>query len=171
MDNAPINKNHPFIGHKEFQYMEKNILEYLEKMINTSVWLYKPDKTNVTKSETWNETDSHNVSFLDPIEIPALIEIKPSINQNYLEESLARFEESGNMTFHVLEKTLREKNVSIEYGDYVSYQILNDLFVYYEVSNPNDKNFSNDKMFAAYGKYYKTIECTPLNQNELEFIK
>lgn len=154
------------LSEQEFYYMQEYAEEYMSQFINNKVFLYKVDKNKTNSSENFDEALAEEFFFEDPVEIPCIVELKPQENKAYSSNQTARYEEYGNLIFSCLEITLNRKNIVIEYGDHVAYQIKGD-FLYFEVVNSDTKNVSNNKTFIGFEPMWKSIECAPVNQNKI----
>lgn len=154
------------LSEQEFYYMQDYAEEYMSEFLNNKVFLYKVDKQRTTSSENFDETTSKDIFFEDPVEIPCIVEIKPQENKAYSDNQTARYEEYGNLIFSCLELTLKKKNIIIEYGDHVAYNIKGD-FIFFEIINTDTKNISNNKTFLGFEPMWKLVECTPTNQNKI----
>ncbi len=147
--------------------MEEMAEQYIKNMIILNkFFLYKIDKEKTVSSSNLNNLNDKQVFYHDPVEILAIVDIEKTSNTSYTEKNKARYEEYGNITLNVLEKTLKDLNVFIEYGDYVAIEY-NSSFIFYSVINNDKKNISLDKSFAGMAPFFKSIECTPIDQNEI----
>lgn len=154
------------LSDREFKYVQELQMEYFEKHLQQSIFLYKVDKQKTSPSVSFDEASAEELFFEDPVEIPCIVEIKPKENISYSENQTARYEEFGNLIFHVLELTLERNSIQIDYGDYVSYFIKN-KYIYFSVSDNDFKNIANEKTFGGFEPAFKSVLCVPVEQNEI----
>ena len=156
------------LSERELKYIEEVSEEYIKMVLNHTAHIYKVDKQKTPSPEGFVESDGSELFFNDPIELPCVIKIESQTNEAYA-DSVARYEEYGNITIFVYEKTLKDLNLFIDYGDYVAIEV-KDKFIFFTVVNNDVKNISFDKSFGGYMPLFKAIECAPTNQNEIELI-
>ena len=154
------------LSDREFNYIQELQMEYFDKHLQQSIFLYKVDKQKTNPSTSFDEAAAEEIYFENPIEVPCIVELKPKENISYSENQTARYEEFGNLLFHVLELTLQQKNIEIDYGDYVSYFIKN-KHIYFAVSDNDFKNIANEKTFGGFEPAFKSVLCVPVEQNEI----
>ena len=76
-----------------------------------------------------------------------------------------RYQQYGNLIFHVFIQELKDKNVDIEYGDIISYSDKESNFNYWTVHD--DGKITADNKHTRFGLkgYYRSIVCTTLDPN------
>jgi len=142
--------------------------EYMENFSMQEVFFYKID-AETSKSAVFNESDLNQVAYKDPISIDCFVKINTKENRAYGNNNTGRYEEYGNMEINVLEKTLSEKNIIMEYGDMVAYFIKSE-YVFFTIVDADKKNISNEKTFGAYDAVYKTIVATPIPEEQVKYL-
>ena len=141
--------------------------EYMKNMIVLNTFfLYKVDKSKTYHTDNLKDLKPYQIFYHDPVEVLSIVEIDDSKNTTYTDNNKARYEEYGNIKLHVLEKTLKDLNVVLEFGDYVAIN-RNNSYIYYSIIDNDKKNISLNKSFAGYESIFKSIECTPIDQNEI----
>jgi hypothetical protein len=159
-----------FLSEEYFDYVQEMSEQYMNLFLNHKIFLYKIDRKKTNLSKGFEEATPHDMFFHDPVEVPCVIQIQNQTNEAYSSNNSLRYEEYGNLIVHVLEKTLDERGLVFEYGDYVAYPLKKDKFIFYSIINNDYKNISNVKSFGGYLPVYKSIECTPVDQNEINFL-
>lgn len=164
----PINRLNKYFSEEEFDFQLELGLEYLE-VINMEILLYKIDLEKMNVDKLYGEKRKGNLRFHPPKNISVIVKFEESTNTSYNKDGKHRYEEYGNLIVHVNKKTLTDLETDFSYGDYVSYQISEELTLYFEVSNNAAKAVDNDKTFGGYKPYWKTIVCTPVNIENINF--
>ena len=163
MNLSPFNRQNKFFSEREFQYYLEQSREHLAG-INTSFYFIKVNKEQSQIDDLYGESYVEEISYEDPIEIPAIVKLNESENKSYVDnKGLVRFEEYGNLLLHVLLADLEALNADITYGDFIGYRVSETQVLYFEVSNDAQKSFENNKSFAGYKYFWKTITCAPTN--------
>lgn len=157
-----------YVSDQDFNIIQQIAAEYIGSL-GTTIWLYQIDRSNTPKTGTFEEALKNEIIFRDPIEIPALIEIKGTENSAYNEDQTLRIEEGGNIYCHILE--MDYKNLSILYGDHLAYQLNDKDWLYFKIADDNHKNYENEKTWGSYRAIYKTVKGVPVDKSELTFIK
>jgi hypothetical protein len=109
------------------------------------------------------------IKYFPPIEFNALVKIDEPKNATYT-KGLIRYNEPGNLTLSVYITHLEELNIDIRYGDYIGYQDSEDKLRYYTVSNDGKVTSDNKHKMFGFKPHYRTIVCTPTQQNEFRGI-
>jgi hypothetical protein len=78
--------------------------------------------------------------------------------------------EPGNVRISVYQKHLEELNIDIEQGDYIGYYETETRVRYYVVSNDGRVVSDNKHTYAGYKPFYRTIQASPVSQNEFRGI-
>ncbi len=156
------------LSEREMKYIEEIGEEYLKAVLNHKAHVYKVDKDKTASPQGFVESSGNEIFYADPVEVPCILKIESQTNESYA-DSVARYEEYGNITIFVYEKTLRDLKLFIDYGDYVAIEV-KDKFVFYTVVNNDIKNISFDKSFGGFAPLFKAIECAPSDQNEIQLI-
>jgi hypothetical protein len=165
------NRLNKFFSPQEFTHIEEYAKEYLLSVLNTEIALYQIDRDKVELDQRWPEVPSNELVFLDPVSLPAFVQIYTSENKAYDQETnTGRYSETGQMDLYVLNITLKEFDVKIRYGDYIGYAINNDKLIFYQVMDDDPKNFSNEKTFGSYESLFKIVKCVPVDSSTIEFL-
>lgn len=163
MNLSPLNRNNKFFSENEYQYYLDMSREHL-KTIDTSFYFVKVIKEESQVDDLYGEAYDEEITYAEPVIIPAIVELEESENKAYVESKGAfRYEEYGNLKLHVLLEDLEIHNVDITYGDFVGYRVSETKVIWFEVANDAKKAFDNNKFFLGYRNFWKTITCAPTN--------
>lgn len=164
MNLSPFNRNNKYFSENEYQYYLELSRSYMST-IDTSFYFIKVDKEQSQIDDLYGESYKEEITYKEPIEVPAVIELEEPENKSYIDpKGLIRYEEYGNLKLHVLIDDLARLGADITYGDYVGYRVSETQVIYFEVANDAQKSFENSKTFIGYRNYWKTITCVPTNK-------
>ncbi len=161
-----------FYSESDFN-LESNIgLDYISQDINQNVLVFQVDRNKTLSYDLYGESvDSESIMYKEPIEINVLLLLDSSINKSYdKNQNLGRYLQVGNLRFHVYEKTLKDKNVDISYGDYIGLQVTPDQMEYFVVVNDGRVNFDNKHSMYGFRKLYRTVDCVSVDKNEFNGV-
>jgi hypothetical protein len=74
--------------------------------------------------------------------------------------------QTGKLTFGVYQETLDENDAEIRVGDYIGVQVNETHMEYFTVVNDGRNNFDNAHTLWGVKPLYRTVVCTPVDQNE-----
>jgi len=168
MSNNPINRLNFFFDEKEFEFQKEIGLEYLNTFLNTNVNLYKVDIAKTEPDDIYGEGTAEEIVLKPPVSVLCLIKLTPSENKSYNSNNTLRYKEYGTLTLSVFSDTLSQLGIDINYGDYVGYQVQEDLEILFQVFDDDLKNFENTKTFGGYKSYYRTILAAPVDKDEVK---
>ena len=78
--------------------------------------------------------------------------------------------EPGNIRISVYQSHLDELEIEVEYGDYIGYYETENRVRYYVVNNDGRVVSDNKHTYAGYKPFYRTINASPVNENEFRGI-
>jgi hypothetical protein len=162
----PIERFNNFFDETDFQLDVDMARECVEHDINTTVVLFRIDRDKTNTDDIYGESDPNEVTYKTPIELKvASLKIEPSESKSYNPNGMIRYQEYGNLIFHVLVEMLGEKQIDIEYGDIVGYADREDNFKYWEVSDDGKIYSDNAHTHFGYKGVYRSIKCVPIDPN------
>lgn len=145
--------------------------EYLKTDINHKITLHR---INITKSKTHNlygQSKPSDKKFLPPVELNVMPTIEESTQKYYGDTSggITR-DDSGNLIFGVFLKELEEKNVEINRGDIISYNMSGYKNRYYEVESANNVTDTTNLTIAGFKSVHKKIISVPVKEDVIPFL-
>ncbi len=168
---AKIVRNNLFYSEEDFLFDQEIAMDYISQDINQTILLFRVDRIKTNVDDIYGETTSDGVVYKDPIELNVMYLIEGSKNKAHdTKQSLARYQQIGNLKITVFEKTLMDNNVDISYGDYVGVQVTPDQMEYFVVSNDGKINFDNKHTLFGYKTLYRSVECVPVDKSEFNGI-
>ncbi len=170
MDNKlPITRISKFFSQEDFDLHIDMGQEYLHGDLNMKLVLYRVDRQNTDVDDVYGEVGKDEIKFFPPVEINGLIRVDTPKNSSY-KNGLVRFDEPGNLTFSVYTRHLSELKTDINYGDYIGYPESETRIRYYTVVNNGKVTSDNKHVMGGYKPYYRTIICSPVQDNEFRGI-
>jgi len=161
----PINRMGRFFDESDFNFEIEMGMEFLDD-INIVVVLYKVNREFTQHDALYGETNKNEINFLPPIEIKCRVKIDEPNNKNINTNGTLKYLEPGNLTVTIYNKELKDKEIDIDYGDYIGYMINEDKMVYYTVINDGKINYNNNKTIGGYKSAFRKIICTPVTESE-----
>lgn len=121
------------------------------------------------------ETKSHNLyaqakskdkRFFPPVEISVMVTVDDGQQSYYGEGSggIVR-DDSGNIKFGVYLAELKEKNLEINRGDIIQYDMSGENSRYYEVESANKVKDTTSKTIGGFKPYWRLIIGTPIHSD------
>lgn len=164
MNLSPLNRQNKFFSENEFQYYISQARAYMS-YTNTNFYFIKVNKDESQIDDIYGETYIEEISYEEPIIIPAVIDLQEPDNKAYVaDKGMVRYEEYGNLLLHVLLADLELHGADITYGDFVGYRVSETTVIYFEVVNDAQKHYENSKTYMGFKSFWKTIVCSPTNQ-------
>ena len=166
---VPITRISKFFGEKDFQLNIALGQEWLFGDMNFIVVLYRVDKTRTDQDDVYGEALKDSIAFLPPVEVKGFVQILAPETATFGNSRLSQTE-PGNMKLSVYTSHLEELGVEIQYGDYIGYAETENRMRYYSVADDGRVISDNKHTYGGYKPYYRTIICTPVNDDEFRGI-
>lgn len=162
-----ITRNNKFYSESDFNLDVEIGIDYMTQDCGQTILLFQVDREKTVAYDLYGETiDETGINYKEPIELNVMLNLSAAVNKTYEKsQNLGRYLLPGNLTFNIFEKTLKDNNVDISYGDFIGYQVNDDQMEYFEVTNDGRVNFDNKHTMYGYKPYYRTIECTAADKN------
>jgi hypothetical protein len=162
MPKKPINRMQKFFSEKDFNLEIDLGREYYREDTNFTITYYK---VNVIESKThklYGNAKPSQKRFFKPVDLVVAISFSNANTKNMSNGGIIR-QDVDNFTFSVYNDELTEKNITLDRGDYFSYDH-GDKTRYYEVT---DISFINDisQTIGGYKPYYKKVVGIPVKED------
>jgi hypothetical protein len=162
---VPITRLGKFFGAEDFNLDVGMGKEWLHGDMNFTLVLYRVDKTKTNIDSVYGEALDDGIKFLPPVEFKAFLQIVAPENK-FLGTSKIEQLEPGNARISVYQSHLEELDIDIEYGDYIGYYETENRVRYYVVNNDGRVVSDNKHTYAGYKPFYRTINASPVSENE-----
>ena len=167
---VPITRLGKFFGSEDYALDIEMGEEWLHGDMNFTCVLYRVDRYKTKTDDVYGETLTDGIKYLPPVEFKAFIQVMAPENKMIGSKTNLSQVEPGNVRISVYQKHLEELNIDIEQGDYIGYYETETRVRYYVVSNDGRVVSDNKHTYAGYKPFYRTIQASPVSQNEFRGI-
>jgi hypothetical protein len=167
---VPITRLGKFFGSEDYSLDIEMGEEWLHGDMNFTCVLYRVDRYKTKTDDVYGETLTDGIKYLPPVEFKAFIQVMAPENKMLGSKTNLSQVEPGNVRISVYQKHLEELNIDIEQGDYIGYYETETRVRYYVVSNDGRVVSDNKHTYAGYKPFYRTIQASPVSQNEFRGI-
>jgi hypothetical protein len=167
---VPITRLGKFFGSEDYSLDIEMGEEWLHGDMNFTCVLYRVDRYKTKTDDVYGETLTDGIKYLPPVEFKAFIQVMAPENKMLGSKTNLSQVEPGNVRISVYQKHLEELNIDIEQGDYIGYYETETRVRYYVVSNDGRIVSDNKHTYAGYKPFYRTIQASPVSQNEFRGI-
>ena len=131
-------------------------------------------KVNINETKTHNlygQAKTKDKKFMAPVRLNVMVDVEEGKQENYGGNpgGIVR-EDTGNIRFGVYLKELEEKQIDINRGDYIEYNMSGEKKRYYEVESANNVTDETKKTIGGFKTYWKQIVGTPVKEDVLPFL-
>jgi hypothetical protein len=162
---VPITRLGKFFGESDYNLDISMGEEWLIGDMNFTCVLYRVDRYKTKTDDVYGETVEDGIKFLPPVEFNAFIQVSAPENKMMGSSRIEQME-PGNIRISVYQKTLDELGVDINFGDYIGYYESETVVRYYTVNNDGRVVSDNKHTYAGYKPFYRTINASPVMENE-----
>jgi len=125
-----------------------------------------------TKSHSlYGQAKTKDKKFMPPVEISVMVTIGAGKQEYYggNQGGISR-DDSGNISFGVYLKELEEKQLEIDRGDIIEYNMSGEKNRYYEVESANNVTDETNKTIGGFKPYWKRITGVPVKEDVVLFL-
>ena len=125
-----------------------------------------------TKSHAlYGQAKTSDKKFMSPVEISVMVTIEDGKQEYYgrTQGGIAR-DDSGIISFGVYLKELEEKELDIDRGDIIEYNMSGEKNRYYEVESANNVTDETKKTIGGFKPYWKRITGVPVKEDVVPFL-
>ena len=144
---------------------------FMENHIRHTVKVYR---INIIKSKShslYGESKPSDKSFMEGVEI-FIMPVVDNKDQYYYGDSgngITR-DDTGNITFNVYLKELKEKGLEINRGDIIEYNLSGEKNRYYEVEYSNNVTDLTNQTVGGHKPYIKKVVAVPVKEDFANLI-
>jgi len=130
------------------------------------VLIYKINILETKVHTLYAQAKAKDKKFFPPVRISVMLNVEEGVQSNYGDNQggIAR-DDSGNITFGVYLKELAEKQIEINRGDYIGYNMSGEKLRFYEVENANNVSDETKKSIGGFKPYWKRITGVPVRSD------
>ena len=172
-------KNQQFLDLEEERYglfMDSDMFEleidfgreYLKNDVNYVINYHKINVTTTKTHKLYGQTKPQDKSFFPPVKLNAMVNIADTTNEFYTEGGAVN-QQTGNITVNVYLKELKEKNLEVNRGDIIEYNLSGERPRYYEVEDAQNVADVTSQTIAGFKPYWKRIIAVPVKEDVIPF--
>jgi len=124
-----------------------------------------------TKSHAlYGQSKTKDKKFMTPVTINVMVNIEDSKQEYYgnSQGGISR-DDSGSISFGVYLEELKEKQIEIDRGDIIEYNMSGEKNRYYEVENANNVTDETKKTIGGFKSYWKKVTGVPVKSDSVPF--
>jgi len=131
-------------------------------------------KINLLQTKVHNlygQAKTSDKKFMPPVQISVMVTIDDGKQEYYGGNAggIAR-DDSGNISFGVYLKELEEKQLEIDRGDIIEYNMSGEKNRYYEIESANNVTDETKKTIGGFKPYWKKIVGVPVKEDVVPFL-
>lgn len=144
---------------------------YLETDNAQEIIIHKINILDTKSHALYGQTKSKDKKFLAPVRIKVMITVEEGKQEYYGANpgGITR-DDTGNIRFGVYLKELEEKQIEIDRGDIVEYNLSGEKNRYYEVQSANNVMDETSKTIGGFKSYWKRIVAVPVKEDVVPFL-
>lgn len=133
--------------------------------------IYKINIIETKSHDLYGQSKPSDKVFMSPVSLNVMVTISDSTQEYYggNQGGITR-DDTGKLVFGVYFKELEEKNIEIDRGDIIEYNISGVKKRYYEVENANNVTDETSKTIGGFKSYWKRVTCTPVKEDVIPFL-
>jgi hypothetical protein len=146
--------------------------QFLETDNAQEVILHRINLIETKTHSLYGQSKSKDKKFMSPVRLKAMVTIEEGKQVNYGDNpgGIAR-DNTGNISFGVYLKELEEKQVEINRGDIVEYNMSGEKNRYYEVESANNVTDETKKTIGGFFPYWKKVIGVPVISDVIQLFE
>lgn len=125
-------------------------------------------KINILKTKVddlYGESKPSDKKFFAPKRLNVMLDLEEGSAKFFSETGVLR-DDVGNLIFGVFEDELKENNIEVTLGDYISFNMSGQRERFFEISNPNYVSDASTQTWGGMrGDYWRKVEATPVKED------
>jgi hypothetical protein len=131
-------------------------------------------KINIIESKShtlYGQTKTKDKKFFPPVKLKAMVTVGDS-KQNYYGQNPGGItrDDVENIRFGIYLKELEEKQVEIDRGDIIEYNMSGEKSRYFEVESANNVTDETKKTIGGFKPYWKLVIGVPVKEDVVPFL-
>ncbi len=144
---------------------------YLETDNAQEVTLHKINLIETKTHKLYGQSKTKDKKFFAPVKLKVMVTVEDGKQEFYGNNpgGIAR-DDAGNIRFGVYLKELEEKQVEIDRGDIIEYNMSGEKNRYYEVFSANNVTDETKKTIGGFKPYWKLVTGVPIKEDVVPFL-
>lgn len=136
-----------------------------------TVILHKINILETKSHSLYGQSKTKDKKFMTPVTLSVMVTIDDGKQEYYgnSQGGISR-DDSGNISFGIYIKELEEKQIEIDRGDIIEYNMSGEKNRYYEVESANNVNDETKKTIGGFAPYWKKITGVPVKEDVVPFL-
>lgn len=131
-------------------------------------------RINIIESKShalYGQAKAKDKKFMKPVKIDVMVNVEEGKQEYYggNQGGISR-DDSGIISFGVYLKELEEKNIEINRGDVIEYNMSGSKNRYYEVESANNVTDETKKTIGGFKPYWKRVTGVPVKEDVIPFL-
>jgi len=131
-------------------------------------------KINIIETKTHNlygQAKAKDKRYMSPVRISVMVNVEEGKQEYYGQNQggITR-DDTGKISFGVYLKELEEKNLEIDRGDIIEYNMSGIKNRYYEVESANNITDETKKTIGGFVTYWKKVTGIPVKEDVVPFL-
>jgi hypothetical protein len=144
--------------------------EYLKTDSPFYVTYYKINQIKSRVDDLYGEAKAADKKFFSPIKLNVMIDIEDG-DLKFLSETGIGRDDVGNLVFGIFEEELKEKQLEITIGDFVSYNVSGQRERFFEIAKADYVADASSKTRGGFrSAYWRKVEATPVKEDVIPEI-
>jgi hypothetical protein len=146
-------------------------MNYLQTDNVNTVRIHRINLIETKSHALYGQSKSKDKKFFPPVTINVMPTVADGKQEFYGANpgGIAR-DDAGNISFGVYLKELEEKQLEINRGDIIEYNMSGEKNRYYEVENANNVTDETKKTIGGFKSYWKYVSGTPVKEDVVPFL-
>ena len=145
---------------------------YMRTDVVHRVKIYKVNVIESKTHELYGQAKSSDKKYFAPVEINAMITVEDQ-QQSFYGESQGGIvrDDTGPIIVGIYLDELKEKQLEVDRGDIIEYNMSGDRDRYYEVENAQNVVDSTSQTIAGFKPYWRQITAVPVKEDITPYLK
>jgi len=144
---------------------------FLQTDNSQTVIIHKINIIETKSHALYGQSKTKDKKFMTPITLSVMVNIEEGKQEYYGhgQGGISR-DDSGNISFGVYLKELEEKQIEIDRGDFIEYNMSGEKNRFYEVESANNVTDETKKTIGGFKPYWKRIVGIPVKEDVVPFL-
>lgn len=144
---------------------------FLQTDNSQSVKIHRINLIETKSHSLYGQAKQKDKKFMPPVKISVMVTIEDGRQEFYgsNQGGIAR-DDSGNISFGVYLKELEEKQLEVNRGDIIEYNMSGEKKRYYEIESANNVSDETRKTIGGFKPYWKRIVGVPVKEDVVPFL-
>jgi len=144
---------------------------YLQNDVVHEIKVYRINILESKSHKLYGQAKSKDKKFMTPVKINAMVGVEDSEQKFYGEgEGGISRDDTGVLNFGVYIQELKEKNLEVNRGDIIEYNMSGENPRYYEVEKANNVIDTTSQTIAGFAPYWKLIVGVPVKEDVTPYL-